>query len=318
MKNTLVLFYCLLPVFLPAVAQTSVSEGDNNEIRRQAVELIQEYEDLLNFISDSHQTNSDIEVAIANRLDEKLQQRLFISSDAIIEDDLSGNETNIKEVSIKKYLRDFDLFYEKGSPPNVNFKDIRVDEAKKNKYVYVQVYFETVFLNSDTRSKKVIGNSKRIATIRADKIDGRWVTCISSIVFGQPVGTPLGELPQQVVNITRGKTEIVKSGGPVNALYSVAMPGLGNYYVGKKRPYWIIGVVGYGLMGYGIASHVLSKKQYNQYSEASSQSEINDYYAKANRNHLVSNYLITVGATLWVSDIVTVFTKGLKNKRKNK
>lgn len=318
MKNIVLVLLLLAVQISFAVAQTSLVETDRNEIKRQAIDLIYEFEDLLNFISDSHQTNSDIKIAIDNRLDATMQQRLFTSPDAIIEDDLNGSASNVKEVSIQKYLRDFDLFYEKAQPPNVNFRNMRISEVEKKKYVYVSIYFETVYLNFDNRTKKVIPNSKRLATVQAEKIDNRWVTQIASIVFGESMGIPIEELPEQMVNINRGTTIMSKSGGPLNALYSVAVPGLGNYQVGKKRPYWIISVVGYGLVGYGVATHIFSNKQYKQYVSAVNQDKIDAYYETANRNHLLSNYILVTGATLWLSDVIGVFSRGVKNNKKNR
>jgi len=106
------------------------------------------------------------------------------------------------------------------------------------------------------------------------------------------------------------------SGGPLNSLYSLAIPGLGNYKVRKRHPYWIISTVSLGAVGYGIYSKYKAADQYDSYKKATTQEKINDYYIKANRNHLIGSYAITVGGVIWLADITNVIIKGLKNNKK--
>lgn len=114
------------------------------------------------------------------------------------------------------------------------------------------------------------------------------------------------------------KSLLKNYGGPVNSLYSIAVPGLGNYKVRKNQPYWIISVVSLGAVGYGIFSKYKASDQYNSYKIASTQEKIDDYYTKANRNHLIGSYAITVGGTIWLADIVNVAIKGFRNKQKHR
>jgi len=101
-------------------------------------------------------------------------------------------------------------------------------------------------------------------------------------------------------SMTSGSSSVAYK-GPSTALYSLAVPGLGNYKMSNKKPYyWAITAAAYGMVGYGIFSKIQSNNQYQNYKTATTPSEINSMYQKANKNHLLGSY-IPLSAPYFVS-----------------
>lgn len=133
----------------------------------------------------------------------------------------------------------------------------------------------------------------------------------------------------EIIGEVTPKIQIVdyneKIGGPFNSIYSLLIPGLGDYKVRKNadirkgfyKPYFTT-ILTYGIAGYGVYQKFRSDKYYKKYLDTWSQSEIDEFYKKSNNSH--KQYLIAVGtaAVIWIADISYVFIKGIINKKKMK
>ena len=107
-------------------------------------------------------------------------------------------------------------------------------------------------------------------------------------------------------------------GGPVYALLSVPVPGLGKVFVSNTKnsvikPYYTT-IAAYGLVGYGIYQKTRATRYYDDYLASSNTEEFNDLYDKANSANHQFYVFTAVGAALWISDIITVTVKGFSNK----
>jgi len=108
--------------------------------------------------------------------------------------------------------------------------------------------------------------------------------------------------------------------GATSALYSLLVPGLGDRYVVNTKLMTIKpvykAVAAYGCLAVGIYQKSKSDKEYNNYEEAISQDEIDQFYDNSNKAN--KQYLIfTAAAGLrWGFDVGWVLAKGL-NKEKN-
>jgi hypothetical protein len=119
----------------------------------------------------------------------------------------------------------------------------------------------------------------------------------------------------EIVNVDR------TYGGPTNALLSVPIPGLGDYYVANHKemmfkPY-IKTALAYGLVGVGVMQMMSAQKSYDDYLASTDPTEWNDLYDKANSAQTPAAVLIGAGAAIWLYDIVWVAVKGSKNMKEN-
>jgi hypothetical protein len=105
-------------------------------------------------------------------------------------------------------------------------------------------------------------------------------------------------------------------GGPLNALLSVPVPGLGGYFVGKDKIRPALTTVStIGLLTFGIIQKSKAKKYYSDYEKSVDYDQIQSLYDKANKANHASYILTGIAITIWASDIVLVAYKGFKNKK---
>ena len=70
--------------------------------------------------------------------------------------------------------------------------------------------------------------------------------------------------------------------------------------------------------GVEIGSKMYSDIQYKNYLQTSDQLLINKYYNIANNSHKTSLILSGLSATIYLYDVIWVFSKGIKNKKEAK
>jgi len=105
-----------------------------------------------------------------------------------------------------------------------------------------------------------------------------------------------------------------RNGGPSNAVFSMVLPGWGDYKVRQiKKPYWVIGLVSCSLLGGGIYYKTRSDKLYADYK---SSHEI-DYstYNLANDYHKRYLVMTSLAAAIWLTDVILVVNKGQHNRK---
>lgn len=120
-----------------------------------------------------------------------------------------------------------------------------------------------------------------------------------------------------IVNIA-SITEI--PGGPAYALLSVPVPGLGDMFVTNTKnavikPYYKT-ILAYGLVGYGVYQKYQSNKHYDDYMASITPGEFDDLYNKANSANRQFYVFTSLGAAVWLSDVIWVAAKGFSNTRK--
>jgi hypothetical protein len=103
------------------------------------------------------------------------------------------------------------------------------------------------------------------------------------------------------------------NGGPANMFLSLLVPGLGDKYVsgksGTRRT-----LTTYGLIAGGLACKFFSEHQYENYHNATMQSEMDSYYQSANKYNKLYYVLTASGIIYWIYDIIWVASEGFKNK----
>jgi hypothetical protein len=118
-----------------------------------------------------------------------------------------------------------------------------------------------------------------------------------------------------VVSITSAK---ILYGSPKNALLSVAVPGLGGFFVEKNKTRAALTTVStIGLIVYGINQKNYSRKYYREYNSGIIPADIHNLYNKANSAQHKYFVATRVAAAIWVTDIIWVTIKGIKNREES-
>ncbi|MCX6328988.1 MAG: hypothetical protein NTZ85_05660 [Bacteroidia bacterium] len=105
-------------------------------------------------------------------------------------------------------------------------------------------------------------------------------------------------------------------GGPLNALLSIPVPGLGGYFVEKSKIRPALTTVStIGLLTFGILQKSKAKKYYSDYKKSVDYNQIQSLYDKANKANHTSYILTGIAIAVWASDIVLVTYKGFKNQK---
>lgn len=261
---------------------------------------------------------------IADRIN--ASDRGFVNLKSKIGFDTLGNNRS-EFISVNTHDKDLDSSFYKNSP----FTSLT--PSKYDKFYVAST--ETMNINSSWNSSIYKFNSKRKKQIYVSELSENENSQIRSFIFAQK--SNYGKFKIKVKskeinddsNISLGSTSQQKysdmsivgyrtKAGPMSFLYSAILPGSGSLRVsyGKKG----VGRMIWFLLNAGIsyASKSYSDKQYNLYKSATIQSDIDNYYNKANISHQVSLATGGIAASIYVYDIFWTFSKGCKNLKQSK
>ncbi len=152
-KIFLSLTLCLFISFLSY--SQSIEDRDIKEIKSKSRLIVKEFEELLNFISNSQAFDSEIDEIVNNSFDPNNSNRLFKDSKIIVEDDLNPELTDReRNIELRTYLNNFKLQYNKTNGSSVSFEDIVLSELYKRDNYFIIVNFTRNF-SSTFSSKKL-------------------------------------------------------------------------------------------------------------------------------------------------------------------
>ncbi len=157
------------------------------QIMINSKDLIRDLEELLNELANS-ETNERERAFLIETSYQEGRNQIFFDEEIIVENDLdpsykhiTGNE---RDMSIKRYLNYFDLFYEKSDSLSVYFEEITpVSEIAKGAYYYLHMGFKRKLHNRHKEELSHYTPSQRIAEIRLEMINNRWIPYIVSITY---------------------------------------------------------------------------------------------------------------------------------------
>lgn len=127
--------------------------------------------------------------------------------------------------------------------------------------------------------------------------------------------------PPAVADSTLGNTLVVRPyrpGGPLTALLSVLVPGLGNVFVQRPkpkigfRPLLTVGVA--TAIAYGLNQHQQAEGQYRLYAQQKNAAEGEPYYQQANQQQHRYFLATRAAAAIWLGDVVFTLIRGLQNR----
>jgi len=98
-------------------------------------------------------------------------------------------------------------------------------------------------------------------------------------------------------------------------LSSVVLPGWGQTKASKGKPYWLLGVAGYGCIAGSISLNRMASSAYQDYKESIDPDEFNAFYDKAIQRDKISKYMAYSGIGIWVADLVWVLATPTKSSK---
>lgn len=185
MNKRYFLFFVLPLLILPGLANAQdLTDKDAEEIKYKAVGLVNEFKELLNAVGNPDIDSKTMKDIITNSYSAPAN-RIFFNDAVIIEDDIepSNNVTKKRDMSVEKYLSSFDLFYTKSIDPTVSFTNLTTSNVRNKEYLYVKVYFESLFKGKSKKSEVPYAAAKRMAVVRAERAGKKWKTQIMGIGF---------------------------------------------------------------------------------------------------------------------------------------
>jgi len=90
---------------------------------------------------------------------------------------------------VDKYLKDFELLYQKSDNESILFTNLSSSPVKKADRLYVKVYFNSLFKNKNTGTDTPFVMTNRVAEITAIKDKNKWALSIARIAFFNPADT---------------------------------------------------------------------------------------------------------------------------------
>ena len=200
-------------LILPVAAQAqspALDATDTAEIRQKALRHVQQFESLLNVISQSDEyfRKYSFDKLIRDYYRDASSYQIFRDSLVVIEDDLNPTATEQDYgnlLTIKDYLQAFFSLYEKSPPPSVVFKNYRVSPVQQNEFLYVEVAYESEFRSRHRSYPEVpYPVRQKRATVKAEPQNEGWRVVITDIGYARPgddrPAVPLAVRPPAVGN----------------------------------------------------------------------------------------------------------------------
>lgn len=163
----------------------SMSNIDDEILRKLTIpELIKNFENALNIISDFNSEPFDVKTIIDNLINDSSANRSFYDNNVIIENDLDINSTGNStkgDLQITDYLENFNLMYPKTQLPSITLRIIQISNLKRTSYLFYNVLYESTYNNINKYGIPYRAN-KRLAEICLTP-DTVWRAYIKSISF---------------------------------------------------------------------------------------------------------------------------------------
>jgi tetratricopeptide (TPR) repeat protein len=193
-RQTACLFLLIFLYPCAMLAQRSISNitvKEAAEISYKSELLVNELRDLMNVISNKGTNLKETKDLIYNS-HSGAKNKIFYNATILVEDDLNpvqGASATPKETTIEKYLNDLDILYQKSDTFSISFENIRVSKIKQADYLYIKVYFNSIFKNKFVATDIPYPVNNRLAEIRIDKNDSKWMMQIMRLGFYKPDDT---------------------------------------------------------------------------------------------------------------------------------
>lgn len=202
---------------LSDVSAQNLTDLEKEEIRRRAAFRMEEFQELLQLISDPTRSRGAIDRFIVSSysLDDSLFNQVFYDEEVIIEDDLTPidltqENIEVSALTVATYLNNFKLQYQKSYEKTIFFTDMEFSEVRTEDFIYLIVSYSSEFKGKNSAHPEYQYTPvKRKATLRAAynaRLD-RWQVWIAGVNYDRaPLETsvpvidpPISNIPKQEV-----------------------------------------------------------------------------------------------------------------------
>ena len=111
---------------------------------------------------------------------------------------------------------------------------------------------------------------------------------------------------------TMNMSDISKTG---MMLTSIPLPGLGQSLLKRGKPYWLIGITGYGCMAGSVVLNRMAASTYDDYKISEDYEERMTLYDEAIQKDKYSKYLAYSAIGIWAADLIWVIATPTKASR---
>ncbi|HPQ35574.1 MAG TPA: caspase family protein [Tenuifilaceae bacterium] len=96
--------------------------------------------------------------------------------------------------------------------------------------------------------------------------------------------------------------------------YSTLFPGAGNYQFKMGKPFWLKGVLAYGLIGGSIGTYSMATSAYNKYLSSNISHNDDPNFKSARQFRQISLIMAGTGVAIWLIDYAGILSKSSKYK----
>ncbi len=176
-------------------------------------------------------------------------------------------------------------------------------------------YYNTRLFYSNNRGNSFKGPLRSLQGIYGDSIRvGKYLTMRWYFRRDNPY------FDGKNINFKLEAEEVLKvsNGGPKYALRSLLVPGLGDTKVRNGYNYGWITALTYSTLGAGVFFHFKARNDYNDYEDRlpNTEEEHRQLFNDAKEAQNISRAFFIAGGTIWLADIIGVYARGVKNRRR--
>lgn len=163
--------------------------------------------------------------------------------------------------------------------------------------VWVEFYDEK---NQPLTAKTVQGDINLVQGIGDKKIT--WDAKADGLVLNEKLTARVNA--KQIPNASTGKA----------FAYSTIFPGAGDYQFKKGKPYWLKGVLAYGLIGGSVGAYTMANNALNLYQSSTLPHTEDPNFKMAQQYRQASLILAGTGVAIWLLDYAGILSKSSRHK----
>lgn len=193
LKFYITLFSVFSMAGLQNLCAQSLTDLDKKEIQRRAAFRIEEFQELLQLITDPTRSRGAIDRFIISSYskEDSLFNQVFYDAQVVIEDDLTPidhtqENIEVSALPVATYLNNFKLQYQKSYDETIFFTDLQFSDIKTEDFTYLIVSYNSEFRGKNSAHPNYQYKPvKRNATLRAtysSELD-RWQVWIVGINY---------------------------------------------------------------------------------------------------------------------------------------
>jgi hypothetical protein len=170
----------------------------------------------------------------------------------------------------------------------------------QQKLIFWNMAADNVFINQNIYVE-VVGEKLKTLDVPAAKTGSADSLAGRTIVSGIPEMESEKGISEKEAKVTAYKKH--------NVLLSCVVPGWGLTRLSDGKPYWLMGIAGFGCIASSVYFNRQAVTDYDGYKNSMDIQESQDLFDKANQHYLISNICAYTAAAIWVVDLGAVILR---------